>query len=165
MYWYALKSTSHQTPDYALDQLEEYFEAYHPLIQEIIRATPQQNIHTAEILDLSPIKKWYQHQVCLLGDAAHATTPNMGQGACQAIEDAYVLSECLAKYTIDQAFEKYQKLRLSKAHQVVKTSWTLGKLAHWKSPLAISFRNQLMRLTPQKISRQQSEKIFQLASI
>lgn len=53
----------------------------------------------------------------------------MGQGACQAIEDAFVLSECLNNYEIAKAFSEYQKLRLPKAHQVVKASWFVGKMA------------------------------------
>jgi len=82
--------------------------------------------------------------VCLIGDSAHATTPNMGQGACQAIEDAFVLSECLDKYGITKAFFEYQKLRLPKAHQVVKASWLVGKIF---------------------VNRKQNEQIFQLAKI
>jgi 2-polyprenyl-6-methoxyphenol hydroxylase-like FAD-dependent oxidoreductase len=46
---------------------------------------------------LEPIYQWQKDRVCLIGDAAHATTPNMGQGACQAIEDAYILGKLLVK--------------------------------------------------------------------
>jgi 2-polyprenyl-6-methoxyphenol hydroxylase-like FAD-dependent oxidoreductase len=100
-----------------------------------------------------------------IGDSAHATTPNMGQGACQAIEDAFVLSECLHKYEITKAFSEYQKLRLPKAHQVVKASWLVGKMAHLKNPILIDLRNQMLRLTPTSVNRKQNELIFQLAEI
>ena len=89
----------------------------------------------------------------------------MGQGACQAIEDAYVLSECLNKYEIAKAFSEYQKLRLPKAHQIVKASWIIGKMAHLKNPILIGLRNQMLRLTPSSVNRKQNEQIFQLAKI
>jgi len=89
----------------------------------------------------------------------------MGQGACQAIEDAYVLSECLNKYDINYSFKEFQKLRLSKAHQVVKASWMVGKLAHLSNPILIGLRNQMMRLTPSSINRKQFEQIFQIPNL
>jgi len=165
VYWYALKTYRPDHLQFSREGLPEYFKSYHSIIKEIICSTPIDKIYTSNILDLSPIKKWYGEHVCLLGDAAHAATPNMGQGACQAIEDAYVLSACLQKYELNKAFCEYQRLRMPKAHQVVNTSWAVGKLAHWKNPLAISFRNMLMTLTPNSLSRKQSEKIFRLATI
>ncbi len=89
----------------------------------------------------------------------------MGQGACQAIEDAYVLSECLSKYKTTKAFSEYQNLRLPKAHQVVKASWIIGKMAHLSSPILIGLRNQMLRLTPSSVNRKQNEQIFKLAKI
>ncbi|PHN06554.1 FAD-dependent monooxygenase [Flavilitoribacter nigricans] len=164
-YWYALKSFLHDPGEYPLGEINEYYRDYHPVIRELIRSTPLENIHTAVISDLAPIKTWHRENVCLLGDAAHATTPNMGQGACQSIEDAYILSACLAKYELNRAFAEFQRLRMPKAHQVVNTSWRLGKIAHWQHPLAITLRNQLLRLTPQSISQKQSARIFQLEQV
>lgn len=131
----------------------------------IIRSTKKEQINTAEISDLKPTNIWYKENVCLIGDSAHATTPNMGQGACQAIEDAYVISECLYKYKMRTAFSEYQKLRLSKAHQIVKASWIVGKIAHLSNPMLIYMRNQILRLVPSHINRKQNERIFQLAEI
>lgn len=165
VYWYALKSFKNDPSEYVGDELAHYFADYHPLVKDIINATPTTSIHTAEMTDLKPINKWHKGNVCLIGDAAHATTPNMGQGACQAIEDAFVLAECMDKFELTEAFAKFQKIRMPKAHQVVNMSWTLGKLAHWSNPLSIAIRNQIMKWTPQSINRKQSEKLFQLASI
>jgi 2-polyprenyl-6-methoxyphenol hydroxylase-like FAD-dependent oxidoreductase len=89
----------------------------------------------------------------------------MGQGACQAIEDAYIISECLKKYDTHNAFKEFQKLRLPKAHQVVNASWMLGKIAHLSNPILIGIRNQMIRMTPSSINRKQSEQIFKLASL
>ncbi len=165
VYWYALKSFEKSKNECSIDDLEHDFNTYSPVIQNIIRSTKKEHINTAEISDLKPTNVWHKEHVCLIGDAAHATTPNMGQGACQAIEDAFVLSECLSRYETRQAFSEYQKLRLPKAHQVVKASWTIGKMAHIKNPIARTLRNQMLRLTPEFVNRNQNKQIFQLANI
>ena len=165
VYWYALKSFKKSKNEFASNDLAQYFGDYHTVIKDIINSTEKTRIHTAEISDLKPTNNWFKENVCLIGDAAHATTPNMGQGACQAIEDAYVLSECLYKYGINKSFSEYQKLRLPKAHQVVNTSWLIGKIAHLKNPILIGLRNQMLRLSPSSFNRKQNEQIFQLAEI
>lgn len=165
VYWYALKSFKKNKNEFSINDLEQYFSDYNLTIKDIIKSTKKDQINTAEISDLKPTNIWYKENVCLIGDSAHATTPNMGQGACQAIEDAFVLSECLDKYGITRAFSEYQKLRLPKAHQVVKASWVVGKMAHIKNPILIGLRNQMLRLTPSSVNRKQNEQIFQLPKI
>lgn len=164
VYWYALKSFKKDKNELSIHQIENYFENYHSILKNIIKDTSKDQINTAEILDLNPIQHWFLDNVCLVGDAAHATTPNMGQGACQAIEDAYVLSECMDKYEVSKAFKEFQKLRMSKANQVVKTSWTIGKLAHVSNPILRKVRNLVIRLMPSSMNRKQSEQIFKLTS-
>lgn len=165
VYWYALKSFKKNKNEFSFNNLEQYFSDYNAIIKDIIKSTKKEQINTAEISDLKPTNNWYKENVCLIGDSAHATTPNMGQGACQAIEDAFVLSTCLCKYGITKAFSEYQKLRLPKAHQVVKASWLVGKMAHLKNPILIGLRNQMLTLTPSSVNRKQNEQIFQLAEI
>ncbi len=161
VYWYALK-TLDVKQQYAVEEIENYFEDYHPIVRELLKQTPKNTIHTANIKDLRPVKKWCTTNMCLLGDAAHATTPNLGQGACQAIEDAYYLADCISKNSVNVAFQKYQQIRMPKAHRIVKTSWALGKIAHWKNPIAVKLRNRLMILIPPKVNQKQSERIFEL---
>lgn len=165
IYWYALKSFKKNANEFSINNIEQYFGDYNSVIKDIIKSTKKEHINTAEISDLKPTSIWFKENVCLIGDSAHATTPNMGQGACQAIEDAFVLSEYLNKYGITKAFSEYQKLRLPKAHQVVKTSWLVGKMAHLKNPILIGLRNQMLRLTPSSVNRKQNEQIFKLAEI
>ncbi|MFS4466203.1 FAD-dependent monooxygenase [Maribacter sp. 2210JD10-5] len=165
VYWYALKTFKKDKDVFSINDLDKYFSNYDSIIKNIIKSTKNEYIHTAEISDLKPTNVWFKENVCLIGDSAHATTPNMGQGACQAIEDAFVLSECIDKYEINKAFTEYQKLRLPKAHQVVKASWLVGKMAHLKNPILIGLRNQMLRLTPTSINRKQNGQIFQLAEI
>ena len=164
VYWYAVKSFS-ASEESSLNNLDDYSINFSPLVSEIISATDKQKINISEISDLKPTISWFKGSICLIGDAAHATTPNLGQGACQAIEDAFVLAECLAKYEVNQAFLEYQKMRIDKAHSIVKTSWIIGKIAHLNNPLLITLRNQILELTPESINRKQSERIFELAKL
>ena len=165
VYWYALKAFKKNKNEFSIIDLEQYFSDYNSVIKNIIKSTKKEQINTAEISDLKPTNIWYKKNVCLIGDSAHATTPNMGQGACQSIEDAFVLSECLNRYEITKAFTEYQKLRLPKAHHVVRASWLVGKMAHLSNPILISLRNKMLKLIPSSVNRKQNEKIFQLAKI
>ncbi len=165
VYWYALKSFKNNKNEFEINNIQTYFKNYDPIINRIIATTNEKQINIAEILDLKPTKNWYKENVCLIGDAAHAATPNMGQGACQAIEDAYVLSQLLTKYDTNHAFQEFQRLRLPKAHQVVKVSWMIGKISHLSNPILIKFRNLLMRLTPTSLNRKQTEQIFQIPKL
>ena len=165
VYWYALKSIIKNKEEFNANEIEDYFCNYDPIIKNIISSTKKERINTAEISDLKPIYNWHKENVCLIGDAAHAMTPNMGQGACQAIEDAYILSECLAKYETNVAFKKFQELRIVKAHKIVKASWVVGKIAHLSNPILIGIRNLLIKLTPTSVNRKQTEQIFQIPSL
>ncbi|MGH9560365.1 MAG: FAD-dependent monooxygenase, partial [Terracidiphilus sp.] len=81
----------------------------------------------------------------LLGDAAHATTPNLGQGACQALEDAVVLAHCLSEIRpIEAALREYERLRIPRTTAVIQGSWQTGKLLQLDSPILEWFRNAFM---------------------
>nr|WP_295934610.1 FAD-dependent monooxygenase [uncultured Dyadobacter sp.] len=159
VYWYLL--IDHDLAATSSD-VYAHLDDFHPLVTEIIQATPASGWIAAPIFDLKPMEQWSDGRVCLIGDAAHATTPNLGQGACQAIEDAYVLGELLKTLTLDEAIRRYPSVRMSKAHYVVETSWRIGKMAHLRSPLMIGLRNLMMRATPQRINRKSLERILTL---
>lgn len=164
-YWYAL---ANYKEDYQAEfmniDLANLYSDFHPLVSEIIRSTQRENILTNEMLDLQPISNWHIGNICLLGDSAHATTPNLGQGACQAIESALVLSDCLFKYkSMGEAFTRFQKIRLKKAVEVVNTSWRVGKMAQLENRLLIKLRNLILSKTPRAIANKQSEQLYEIA--
>ncbi len=167
IYWFALrnykKDLRKEFADFDITQLGENF---HPFIQEILAATPKEKIFLDDITDLSRLPSWHHQNICLIGDAAHAMTPNMGQGAGQAIEDAWVLSEMMAKEkTHLLAFEKFEALRRKKVDKIVKMSWLVGKLAHWENSVAVSIRNAMVKMTPDSVGAKQSEAVFELAKL
>ncbi len=161
VYWYALANTKNLKIDEV--NLTELFSDFHPDILAIISATAHEQIIVSDIMDLKPIDQWQNENVCLIGDAAHATTPNLGQGACQAIEDAYVLGKLLDNGTpLEEIFKRYETIRRKKAHAVVNSSWQIGKLAHIDSTLGVWLRNNLMRYMPKSANKKQMDMLFTL---
>lgn len=163
VYWFAVMDNRPGAEGFSKRKLSALFDDFHPLVKTIIESTAEAYIHTSPLTDLKPISTWVNGRICLMGDAAHATTPNLGQGACQAIEDAYVLAEHLAELPVEQAFSQYERARMGKAKMIVQSSWAMGKLAHLRHPLLVALRNGLMRLTPQAVSRRQTDQLFKLS--
>jgi 2-polyprenyl-6-methoxyphenol hydroxylase-like FAD-dependent oxidoreductase len=162
VYWYALANyKSDYKKEFSNVNLGELFSTFSPLIKKIISKTEKSNILFNEIMDLKPISSWHHKNVCLIGDASHATTPNLGQGACQAIETAFVIAECLStEKNIQSAFQKLEKVRKKNAEKIINTSWTVGKIAHLENRFGMFLRNNLMRLMPKKLTERQSTSIY-----
>jgi 2-polyprenyl-6-methoxyphenol hydroxylase-like FAD-dependent oxidoreductase len=136
------------------------YQNFHPVVTQIIDASGP--MHIAELTDLKRLQSWHNGQVCLLGDAAHATTPNMGQGACQGIEDAYYLSHMLKNEPedVEVAFAKFEHKRRKKVDFVVNNSWQFGKMVH--NPVGQLIMRSLMKLTPEKTMSQQMNKLYDI---
>ncbi|MBL7806781.1 MAG: FAD-dependent monooxygenase [Saprospiraceae bacterium] len=103
-------------------------------------------------------------RVLLMGDAAHDTTPNMGQGACQAIEDAAVLLDELEKHPeleLEQIFTRFEHRRISRTTMIVNRSWQMGRIAQLSQPGLVAFRDIAMRCIPNRVSLKQMENIYQ----
>jgi 2-polyprenyl-6-methoxyphenol hydroxylase-like FAD-dependent oxidoreductase len=78
---------------------------------------------------------WYRGRVLLIGDAAHATTPHMGQGAAQAVEDAVVLGELLARPDpVAELLEAFMKRRYERCKFVVESSLQIGEWEQQAEP-------------------------------
>lgn len=163
VYWYLVINTRQEIPGAGP---EAYIADFHPLVGELVAATPKDTLIKAPIYDLKPIPAWSKDKVCLVGDAAHATTPNLGQGACQAVEDAYVLGELLKQYNMVDAFKKYPELRRAKAQYVVKTSRQLGVVSHLENRAGMGIRNFILKyLTPASINVRQMARLFRLSPV
>ena len=114
-------------------------------VPQIIEATAEDAILQNDILDRPPLRWWGRGSVTLLGDAAHASTPNLGQGACQALEDAVVLAHCVSETSpVEAALRKYERLRIPRTAAVVRNSWQAGKVLQLDSPVLEWFRNWFM---------------------
>jgi 2-polyprenyl-6-methoxyphenol hydroxylase-like FAD-dependent oxidoreductase len=107
------------------------------------------------------LEQWHKGHVALLGDAAHAMTPNLGQGAAMAIEDAKALEYALdTNDSIGTALTSYQRLRRERVRTVHQTSWNAGRVAQWSSAPATAFRKILYRLVPASASKRQLDALL-----
>ncbi|MGC4020903.1 MAG: FAD-dependent monooxygenase [Cyclobacteriaceae bacterium] len=145
------------------ENLLKKYSCFGEVAKQLIESTQEENIIRSDIYDFEPIPKWWEGKVALLGDAAHATTPNLGQGGCQAVEDAYVIAKCLKENSsVEKAFEQYQNIRYKKAVHVVNMSWTFGKMTNISNPILQSLRNGAMRMMPESSAVKQLDKILRL---
>lgn len=158
LYWYALINERFYSE--SIDLLKE-FRGFHPDILEMISKTSKDQIILNDIIDIKPMDNWSTENLCLIGDAAHATTSNMGQGGCQAVEDAFVIGKLLeTEKDWNKIFSQFEILRKEKVNHIVNTSWTLGKLAQWEH--FTGFRNFIFSMIPEAVNQNQMEKILKL---
>lgn len=159
LYWFACINAKENDPAkraYGITELLTHFGKFHSPIPEILRHTENDQLIWNDIIDVKPLKQFAFGRIVLLGDAAHATTPNMGQGACMAIEDAAILANTLANSpSVEEAFLTFERKRIKRTTTIVKNSWQLGRVAQWRNPLLITFRNILLRLTPPSVAEKQ----------
>jgi len=165
VYWFApIESPAGEKDEgSAKDRLMETFADFPAPIPDIVKATAPEAFSRLDMYDLPEMETWHRGPVALLGDAVHATTPNLGQGGAQAIESAWVLANCLAdEPSTHEAFRSYEKIRIAKARRVAKTSWTFGKAAHYQSGPLRMLRNMLMLSTPDAFAKKQLDGLYSL---
>ncbi len=97
------------------------------------------------ISDILSMDTWYKQNVCLIGDAVHATSPTNGQGAAMASEDGLMLAKCLRDVDdTEQAFAKFQQLRQKRVEKIVKIGRTAGEGYLMTNPIKKWFRNTMI---------------------
>jgi 2-polyprenyl-6-methoxyphenol hydroxylase-like FAD-dependent oxidoreductase len=123
------------------------FKDWHGPIPELIEATNPADIIKNDARDRNPIKRWGDGRVTLLGDAAHPITPNVGQGACMAIEDAACLTKCLLNSSdMTSGFRTYEALRQSRTARMTRQARRIGAIGQWENPWVVRGRDLIARL-------------------
>ncbi|MEV5960808.1 FAD-dependent monooxygenase [Kribbella sp. NPDC051952] len=114
VYWFLTANADKPNQLYADDRAEvlRMLRHWHRPIPELVAATPEDQVLHNDIVDIDPLETFVQDRVVLLGDAAHAMPPDLGQGACQALEDAVVLAAALA----DDDLPRYDRDRRARVH-------------------------------------------------
>ena len=93
-----------------------------------------------------------------MGDSAHSTTPNMGQGAAMGIESAYVFGQLLKEHSFDETASLYSARRYDKVKAIREKSMLIGKIAHTQSKIMQKIRNVALKLTPDSVALKELEK-------
>jgi len=146
-------------PEGSKQKLKRLFGDWHHPIPELIQNTDL--ILKNSLADRKPHKGWSKGNVTLIGDAAHPTTPNLGQGGCIAIEGAYILAKCINKYGLSSnAYNLYEKLQFPRAKKITNESLKLGKLGQISNPVLIAIRNFFFKITPSSIAMKMIDKYF-----
>ena len=161
LFWYAAKNlqdaadgpASLQEPGRKKEELFVHFSDCANPIPALIDATPEDAIFRHRVYDLPAVRPWSRGRVTLLGDAAHAMRPNLGQGACQAVEDAVVLGACLGRVSgIGAALRRYEALRRRRTRWVVYWSKQISRMEYLERPMATWARDRWLHLTPGVLS-------------
>jgi 2-polyprenyl-6-methoxyphenol hydroxylase-like FAD-dependent oxidoreductase len=130
-------------------ELLEIFSGWHSPICELISSTPEDLIMKNGANDQVLLKSWTKNRVVLLGDSAHACTPNLGQGGGMAIEDAMVLAKSLYKEKdFKSALNLYEKLRKSRTKHIQQRSRLMGTIAQWENSFIVSAREKVTKILP-----------------
>lgn len=113
--------------------LEEAFAGWAPGVQALLAAIdPAVSLNRVEIWDITPFHTWAKGRVAILGDAAHNTSPDIGQGACSALEDAFALGIAFATNTVsvEDTLQRYQDIRSERAGELVLRARKRGDETH-----------------------------------
>ena len=166
IYWFATANApaGEKDPHDAVVALSERFLGWHAPIEEVLLATPEERMIRTDIHDRTPIVRWSDGRVVLLGDAAHPMTPNLGQGGCQAIEDAVVLARALTRHDgVAAAFHDYEAVRVRRANDVVRRSRSLGDIGQLNGSVVRFLRDTAMRLTPESVVKKQMKSVMKFS--
>jgi 2-polyprenyl-6-methoxyphenol hydroxylase-like FAD-dependent oxidoreductase len=174
MNWFATMARPEGAGDPPAGRKQDMLDTYRGWpspIEELIQATPDNQIDRQDLFDRVPVSRWSNGRVTLMGDAAHPTTPALAQGAGMTIEDGPVLARSLAAAgdlrsatAVAAALADYEQQRIPRTTGIVNASWRLSRVASWRSSAAVTARSYAMSAVPKRAWRKtvQREIDFQL---
>jgi 2-polyprenyl-6-methoxyphenol hydroxylase-like FAD-dependent oxidoreductase len=158
-YWFATANTAEgeRSADGEHAEVVRRFAGWHAPIHDLLNSTDPAAVLRHDVYDLRPHPTTYvRGPLVLLGDAAHAMTPNLGQGACQAIEDAVTLG-ALAHPSADlaAALARYDAVRRPRAQRIARISREIGLLGQLEGRQTVAARNLAMWAAPNALAERQ----------
>lgn len=161
VYWFAVANQPVGTRVDAYGEVSRRFGGWHAPIPALLAATDPAGVLSLDICDLAtPLAPFATGRVALLGDAAHAMTPDVGQGAGQAVEDAVVLAAALAEHSdLQSALARYDRERRPRVEGIVKAARRTGRLAQVDSRLGVCLRTLALRLVPPTITNRLASRV------
>ena len=115
-------------------ELTEHFQGWAPPVQTLIERLDPEKTNRIPIHDVEPLPQLVRGRVALLGDAAHSTSPDLGQGGCQAIEDAWVLTTNLVttNISVEDALQRYEAERNDRTAEIILKARKRADMIHGK---------------------------------
>lgn len=157
-YWYATRNSPEGEPEKPAGRREEVLEILErrghckDFFRPAVEVTEETNILRTDLYDRDPVRGWGTGRVTLLGDAAHPMTPSLGQGACQAIEDAAGLADALAgTNSVSDVLRLYERRRGGRTAAIVRRSRRMGRIMQSESPVICGLRDTLAAAVPAKM--------------
>lgn len=140
------------SPDGELAELRRRFGDWCDPIPTVLAAAREDQVLRNDVYYLPPLRGYVSGPVALLGDAAHAMTPNLGQGGCQALEDAAILALTLeATPDVATALREYDRLRRPRTQALARKSRMSGAMAQLPWAPARAVRDTLLRAMPRSV--------------
>ena len=162
--WYAAANVPPDHVDAAVGRKHELlaaFSGWHAPVADLIEATDDNEIRKNGAYDVVPLRRWGEGRVSLLGDAAHACTPNLGQGGGMALEDAAVLAKCFSQESsVEAALRRYENLRRQRTRHIQRRSRLMGKIGQWESRLFVTGRRVVTGLLPAMIFEYNLRRVY-----
>lgn len=124
-------------PDLSVQaELSEHFAGWTAPVQRLIERIDPEQTNRLEIHDVGPLERMVRGRVALLGDSAHATCPDLGQGGCQAMEDVYLLTHFLTTTNlgVEDALKRYETSRKERTSAIVRKARSRAEQIHGKDP-------------------------------
>ncbi|PFG37916.1 2-polyprenyl-6-methoxyphenol hydroxylase-like FAD-dependent oxidoreductase [Georgenia soli] len=152
VYWFAAAPApeGERSAD-ELGDLRRRFRHWHAPIPALLASGQPEDVLRHDLYELGrPLRSFVRGPVALLGDAAHAMTPHLGQGAAQALEDAVVLGRaCAPDRPVEVSLAVYDRTRRPRAQAVATASRWAGRVGHeLRLAPAVALRNAVMRRLP-----------------
>lgn len=147
VYWAAAQARPLPVPTPAAemhDMLKALFSGWPEPVARLIKATPAHTVQQIAVHDLEPLHTWSRANVLLVGDAAHAPLPTSGQGACQALEDAWHLARCMsgAGSCLEEALRRFATVRGPKTTKLAEQGRMFARGLFAQDPETCRIRNE-----------------------
>lgn len=160
LYATAVVPEGYRPADVRAELLRRYGTWHDPLPALLERIDPAAVLQH-DLYDLAaPLPRFHRGRLAWLGDAAHAMTPNLGQGGCQAVEDAAVLAHLLEGTDVRAALAAYSAARCARTDALRLRSRRAGRVAALTHPLAVAARDLAVRATPARATRRALDDLF-----
>ncbi|GBE65069.1 salicylate hydroxylase [Mycobacterium sp. MFM001] len=153
-YWFTTERApeGRVSPDGELPYLQKKLAGWPEPIPGMLAATAPADVLRNDLYDRSRARRWARGPVVLVGDAAHPMRPHLGQGGCQALEDAAVLAACVRQAAdLASAFERFAAFRRRRVASIVREAALIGRVINARPAILSAVASRASVLVPEAV--------------